>query len=82
VAVRSRKFEQAKTHFLCHVGEKRKNMARPGFEPISRSEDDRDKHYSIVPLLENLQIYLCSIHCEETKSESWPDQIFVSVLPE
>jgi hypothetical protein len=32
--------------------------------------------------LENQQIYLCNIHCDEKKSESWPVQIFVSVLPE
>ena len=38
LAVHSQKFGQAKSHFLSHVGEKkRKNMARPGFEPtISR----------------------------------------------
>jgi hypothetical protein len=33
-------------------------------------------------LLENQQIYLYYIHCDETKSESWPFQILVSVLPE
>ena len=84
LAVHSQKFGQAKTHFLSHFGEKKeKNMARPGFEPtISRSEVDRANHYSIGPLLENQQIYLCNIHCDETKSESWPVQIFVSVLPE
>ena len=40
---------QAKTHFLSHLGEKkRKNMARSGFEPtISRSEVDHANHYSI-----------------------------------
>ena len=58
-------------------------MARPGFEPmISRSEVDRANHYSIGSLLENWQIYLCNIHCDETKSESWPVKILVSVLPE
>ena len=58
-------------------------MARPGFEPmISRSEVDRANHYSIGSLLENLQIHLCNIHCDETKSESWPVKIMVSVLPE
>ena len=58
-------------------------MARPGFEPmISRSEVDRANHYSIGPLLEDQQIYLFYIHCDETKSESWPAQILVSVLPE
>ena len=51
-------------------------MARPGFEP------DRANHYSIGPLLENLQIYLFNIHCDETKSESWPVKVLVSVLPE
>jgi hypothetical protein len=25
---------------------------------------------------------LCNIHCDETKSESWPVKILVSVLPE
>ena len=58
-------------------------MARPGFEPmISRSEVDRANHYFIGPLLENLQIYLFHIHCDETKSESWPVKVLVSVLPE
>ena len=28
-------------------------------------------HCSIGPLLENQQIYLCNMHCDETKSESW-----------
>ena len=86
MAVRSRKFGRAKTRFLSHVGEKMtKNMARPGFEPtISRSEVDCKvvdcaNYYSIGPLLEN---YLYNIHCDEIKSESWPVQIFVSVLPE
>ena len=60
LAVHSPKFGQAKTYFLSHFGKKkRKNMARPGFEPmISRSEVDRANHYSIGPLLENWQIYL------------------------
>ena len=49
---------------------------------ISRSEVDRAKHYSIGSLLENQQIYISNIHCDETKSESWPVQIFVSVLSE
>ena len=58
-------------------------MARPGFKPmISRSEIDCANHYSIGPLLENWQIYLYNIHCAETKSESWPVQMLVSVLPE
>ena len=59
-------------------------MARPGFKPmISRSEVDRANHYSIGPLLENRQIYLLwNIHCDETKSESWPVKVLVSVLPE
>ena len=53
-----------------------KNMARPGFEHmISRSEVNRANHYSVGPLMENEQIYLCNIHCDETKSESWPLQI-------
>ena len=57
-------------------------MARPGFEPmIRRSEVDCANHYSIGPSLENWQIYLSNIHCDETKSESWPVQILVSVLP-
>ena len=57
-AVRSQKFGQTKTHFLSHFGgKKRKNMARPGFEPmISRSEVDRANHYSIGSSLENWQI--------------------------
>ena len=58
-------------------------MARPGFEPtISRSEVDCTSHYSIGPLLEHQQIYLHNIHCDETKSQYCPVQIFVSVLPE
>ena len=58
-------------------------MARLGFEPtISRSEIDRAKHYSIGYLFEMKQIYLCYIHCNETKSESWPVKISVRVLPE
>ena len=59
-------------------------MAWPGFElMISRSEVDRANHYySIGPLLENTQIYLCNIHCDETKSESWSVKVLVSVLPE
>ena len=58
-------------------------MARPGFEPmISSSEVDHTNHYSSGPLLENLQIYSCNIHCDETKSESWPVRVLVSVLPE
>ena len=56
LAVRSRKFGQAKTHFLSHVGEKkRKNMAKPGLEPtISRSEVDRVNHYSNAQYLNSL----------------------------
>ena len=59
-------------------GEKRrKNMTRLGSEPpISRSEVDCANHYSIGPLLENWQIYLLNIHCDETKSESC--QVLVS----
>ena len=58
-------------------------MARPEFEPtISRSEVDHANHYSIGPLLEKQQIYLSNILCDETKSESWPVLILVSVLPE
>ena len=49
---------------------------------ISRLEVDRANHYSIGPLLESWQIYVCNIHCDETKSESWPVQICVSVLPD
>ena len=81
LAVRSRKFGQTKTHFFSHGGEKkRKNMSRLGFEPsISRSEVDRANHYSIDPLME---IYVYNINCDETKSESWPVQIFMSILPE
>ena len=49
-------------------------MARQGFKPtISRSEVACTNHYLIGPLLENQQIYLCNIHCDETKSESWPE---------
>ena len=60
-----------------------KNMARPGFEPMtSRSEVIHANHYSTVPLIENQQIYLSNIHFDETKSESWPDKVLVSVLPE
>ena len=58
-------------------------MARLGFEPmISRSEVDHAIHYSIGPLLGNLEIYSSKIHCDETKSESWPVKVLVSVLPE
>ena len=58
-------------------------MARLGFEPmISGSEVDRANYYSIGHLLENEEIYLCNIHCDETKSESWPVRVLVSVLPE
>ena len=49
-------------------------MARLGFEHIiSGSEVDCANHYSIGHLFEIQQIYLCYIHCDETKSESWPD---------
>ena len=55
-------------------------MARPGFEPTtSRSEVIHANHYSTGPLIE---LYLSNIHCDETKSESWPDKVLVSVLPE
>ena len=58
-------------------------MTRPGFEPtISRSEADCANHYPIAHLFEIWQIYLCYIHCDETKSESWPVRVLVSVLPE
>ena len=58
-------------------------MARPGFEPtISRSEVGCANHYSIGHLFEIQQIYLSNIRCDETKSESWPDKVLVSVLPE
>ena len=58
-------------------------MARPGFESMtSRSEVDSANHYSTCPLIESWKIYLYNIHCDETKNESWPVQIFVSVLPE
>ena len=52
-AVHSPKLNHAKTHFLSHFGEKkRKNMARPGFEPtISRSEVDCANHYSNVSIV-------------------------------
>jgi hypothetical protein len=54
LAVHSPKFGQAQTHFLSLLGEKkRKNMARPGFEPtISISEVDRANHCSIGHLFE------------------------------
>ena len=35
-----------------------------------------------VHLFEIQQIYLCNIHCDETKSESWHVRVLVSVLPE
>ena len=55
-------------------------MAKPGCKPmISRLEVNHANQYSNGPLLENLQIYLSNIHCDETKSESWPVQIFMSV---
>ena len=58
-------------------------MARSGLEPtISRSEVDRANHYSIGHLFEAWQICLSYIHCDETKSESWPVKVLVSVLPE
>ena len=46
------------------------------------AEDSAHPLLLICPLLENQQIYLSYIHCDETKSESWPVQILVSVLPE
>ena len=53
LAVHSPKLNQAKTHFLSHLGEK-KSMARPGFEPtISRSDVDCANHYSIGHMLES-----------------------------
>ena len=54
LTVHSPKLNQAKTHFLSHLGEKKgKNMARPRFEPtISRSEVDRANHYFIYHLFE------------------------------
>ena len=65
---------------LIMLGKKEKKY---GFDPtISRSEVDLANHYSIGPLLENKQIYLCNILFDETKSESWPVKVFVSVLPE
>ena len=84
LAVRSPKLWQAKTHFLSHFGEKkRKNVTRSEFEPmISRSEVDHAYHYSIGSLLENWKIYLCNIHCDQTKNESWPVKLLVWVLPE
>ena len=39
-------------------------------------------NYSMGPLSENWQIYLSKIHCDETKGESWPVRVLVSVLPE
>ena len=56
LAVHSPKLGQAKTHFLSHFGgKKRKNMARPGFEPmISRSEVGLANQYSIGPLIKKL----------------------------
>ena len=51
LAVHSLKLNHAKTHFLSHFGEKkRKNMARPGFEP--RSVVDHANYYSIGHLYE------------------------------
>ena len=83
LAVHSPKFGQAKTHFLCHFGKKREKIWRGrDSNPWSVDQKSRANHYSICPLLENQQIYLCNIHCDETKSESWPVQILVSVLPE
>ena len=49
---------------------------------ISRSDVNCANHYSIDSLLENELIYLSNIHYGETKSESWPVQILVSVLPD
>ena len=77
LAVRSRKFGQAKTHFLSHVGEK----IWLGQDLNPRSADQNSIVLTITPL-ENQQIYLFYIHYDETKSESWPVQILVSVLPE
>ena len=58
-------------------------MVRLGFEhTISGSEVYRANHYFIGHLFENWQIYLSYIHCDETKSESWPVRVLVSVLPE
>ena len=58
---------------------KRKNMARPGFECTnSKSEVNRANHWYLDEKIANL---LSKIHCDETKSESWPVQIFVIVLP-
>ena len=58
-------------------------MARPGFKlMISRSEVNCANYYSIDPLLNNWQIYLSNIHCDETESESWPVKVLVSILPE
>ena len=51
-------------------------MARPGFEPTISNANH------IGHLFEIQQIYLCNIHCDETKSESWPVKVLVSVLPE
>ena len=62
-----------------------KNVAKPRLEPmISRSEVSRTNYYSIGHLFEIQQIYLCMlhVHCDETKSESWPVRVLVSVLPE
>ena len=64
------------TFCLILVKKKRKNMTRLGFEPtISRSEVDRANHY-----FKSKQIYSCNIHCDETKSESWPVKVLVSVV--
>ena len=58
-------------------------MARPGFEPtMSRPEVDHAYYYSIGHLFIIWQIYLCYIHCDETKSESWPVRVLESVLLE
>ena len=47
---------------------KRKGMARPGFESrLSRSEVDLANRYSIGPLLENWEIYLSNIHPTEVE---------------
>ena len=59
-------------------------MARLGLVPtVSRSEVDCANHYSIGldEKLANLFMQ-CNIHYDETKSKSWPVQIFLSILPE
>ena len=87
LAVHSPKLWQAKTHFLSHFLGKKGEKIRLGRDAHPWSVDQKLIVLTITPLVLCRKIiksiYVTYIlHCDETKSKSWPAKVLVSVLPE